>query len=1151
MSKPKDVPLSRSSATIEGSYDVVVVGSGYGGAIAASRLARAGFRVALFERGREIRPGQYPDTLRSATKEFRIDTREGVLGAPLGMFDFRVNDDMHVLLGNGLGGTSLINANVCIRPDPRVLADPVWPKAFRDDVAHGLERGYSRAAAMLRPVPWDQSRVVLPKHAAHAASALGIAEQLERSLGKRPEFAAPPIHVTLDEPPGGLNHVGVAQSACTLCGDCVSGCNHRAKNTTLMNYLPDAHAHGAAIFTRIEVLWVRRAGANWAVHYRDLSTGHETMSGDPPFVIARRVVLGAGSLGSTGILLRSRERGLPLSARLGKGFTGNGDILGFAFDAKRPVFGIGYGWRRAKRSRPVGPCITSVIDARSGPDLEAGFVLEEGVIPGALGRAVALPLAAAAAARENRRIGIFRRMGFALRGLLNVVLGPWWGPLRGTQTFLAMSHDDGRGELVLEGERVRVHWPGVGTQRNAHAVNDAMRRAADAIGGAFVPNPVWSKLTNHDLVTVHPLGGCGMGEDASRGVVDERCRVFADVSGSAVHDGLYVVDGAVMPRSLGTNPLFTIAAVAERACEAIAAEDGRTIDTTSTTPGRPNPDSTATPTASFEFTERMQGRWRKGDDDAPIDTGDALLEPMEFTLTVRANDVAAFVEGERHEAELFGTVRIGGLGSGRFAVHRGRFALFSRDPERIGGRRMQYWLPLLGADGHEYFAYGEKLIANDEGFDAIADTTTLFVRIHDGVDEHAPLLGRALLRIALGDFVRQVTTMRVEGAPLGEALAWQSRFGALFLGSLLATHGGVFAPLARRDPRAPARVRRELRLPAPESASVRTGDGVAIELTRFRGKGSPVLLGHGLGVSSRIFSIDTIGENLAEHLAKAGHDVWLVDLRASVALPSAPVRASADVVARFDWPAAIDHVRRATGRDAIDVLGHCYGSSTLFMSLLAGTGGVRSVIASQIAAHVRTPLLQRLRCGLHLPDVLDALGFATLDADTHLHSSAFEKLFDQFLRLQWVPFDERCNDPVCHRITFLYALLYEHAQLDPATHDALHEMFGIANIDALRHLGAMVRARQLVDADGNDVYLPQRSRLGMPITFIHGSENACFLPESTAETMRWLAEEHDPALHRRHVIPGYGHIDCIFGKDAARDVFPLIAEHLRRVEGPR
>ena len=154
------------------------------------------------------------------------------------------------------------------------------------------------------------------------------------------------------------------------------------------------------------------------------------------------------------------------------------------------------------------------------------------------------------------------------------------------------------------------------------------------------------------------------------------------------------------------------------------------------------------------------------------------------------------------------------------------------------------------------------------------------------------------------------------------------------------------------------------------------------------------------------------------------------------------------------------------------------------------------------------------------------------------------QLFDHLLALGPMPGGEYCTSEVCHRITFLYSLLYEHAQLDQVTHSVLHEMFGVANVGALDHLATMVRHKQIVDADGADVYLPQVRRLAIPISIIHGSQNSCFLPESTELTYEWMGAANGAKLYDRKVIPAYGHIDCIFGRDAATDVYPYVVERL-------
>ena len=339
---PRSSRLAFPFENLGSHYDAVVVGSGYGASIAASRLARAGQRVCVLERGREFQPGEYPDTTVEAAAQFQMDNEHGHFGSKTGLFDFRANKDIGVFLGCGLGGTSLVNAGVVLPAEPRVLADPVWPQALRDD-ADGMRDGYARAAEMLKPSSYPDDFPPLEK--------LAALEQAGDHLGER--FYRPPINVNYE--PDGVNHVGVYQRTCRLCGDCVSGCNYAAKNTLIMNYLPDARNHGAEIYTQLKVSHVERRDGRWLVHFEPVDFGREVFKAPEMFVSADIVVLGAGALGSTEILLRSRERGLPLSGSLGTRFSGNGDFLAFGYNTDRPVNGIGFGDHDVRELEAVGP----------------------------------------------------------------------------------------------------------------------------------------------------------------------------------------------------------------------------------------------------------------------------------------------------------------------------------------------------------------------------------------------------------------------------------------------------------------------------------------------------------------------------------------------------------------------------------------------------------------------------------------------------------------------------------------------------------------------------------------------------------------------------------------------------------------------------
>jgi cholesterol oxidase len=562
--------LASSLDRLESHYDVVVVGSGYGGGVAASRLARAGKRVAVLERGREFVTGEFPARFPDLRGEMQLTDKRLRLGSPTGLYDVRFGEDMHVLIGCGLGGGSLINAGVALRPDPRVFRDPVWPEEIGADGL--IDEGYARAARWVRPAR-DEAAAERTKY--QALSRAGVA------LGKAPV----PAPVVVSFAPT-VNPAGVAQPGCTRCGDCCGGCNVGAKNTVALTYLPDAARHGAEIFTHVKVRHVARAPqGGWRVHFeREDAVANGAAS--PGTVTADVVVLAAGTLGSTEILLRSREQGLAVSDRLGKSFSANGDIIAFGYGAKLPVNAIGVGHPAKVEGLDVGACVSGQIEIVDEEDLANSLTIQEGVLPSAL--APILP-------------ALFIPNGRLLGALKSLIAGVYKGPFASLQTFFAVSHDSASGRLVLEDDRIALAWPGAKDEPVYRRLDAALEALVRQAGGSYVKNPLAGTMMGQQPATAHPLGGCGMGRERGDGVVNHKCQVFdaGPGTGSAdVHEGLYVVDGAIMPRSLGVNPLLTITALAERAMLHLAHDRGLTFDAAPrtyatpisvTAPGTPSP----------------------------------------------------------------------------------------------------------------------------------------------------------------------------------------------------------------------------------------------------------------------------------------------------------------------------------------------------------------------------------------------------------------------------------------------------------------------------------------------------------------------------------------------------------------------------------
>jgi cholesterol oxidase len=358
-----------------------------------------------------------------------------------------------------------------------------------------------------------------------------------------------------------VNRAGVAQAACTRCGDCCGGCNVGAKTSVALTYLADAARNGAELFTHASVRHIaKRPDGTWAVHVRRLDA-----NGSAPTELtltAPMVVLGAGTLGTNEVLLRSRALGLPLSDRLGHRFTANGDIIAFGYGATNPVDAVGIGHPPKLEGIEIGAAVSGQIEFDDERDLAKELRVQEGVLPSAL--APVLPV-------------LFIPNGRLLGALQSLISGVYKGPFSRLQTFFAVSHDSASGLFVLEDDRLILQWPNAKDEPVYARLDEVLSSIVRQAGGSYVKNPLAGTVMGHQPATAHPLGGAGMGRERSDGVINHKGQVFDATPGrgaTAVHEGLYVVDGAMMPRSLGVNPLLTITALAERAMLHMAQDYG-------------------------------------------------------------------------------------------------------------------------------------------------------------------------------------------------------------------------------------------------------------------------------------------------------------------------------------------------------------------------------------------------------------------------------------------------------------------------------------------------------------------------------------------------------------------------------------------------
>ncbi|MET7458008.1 GMC oxidoreductase [Streptomyces sp. NPDC005574] len=799
--------------------DTVVVGSGFGGSVTACRLAESGQSVVVLERGKPYPPGSFPRSPADMARNF-WDPSKGLHG----LFDIWSFRGLEGVVSSGLGGGSLIYANVLLRKDERwfVNESPLpgggyenWPISRAD-----LDPHYDQVESMLGATPYPYAGTPKTQALHQAAHQLGLPVSrppLAVSFAHRP--GAPPVQgAPIDEPAFGNLH-GSPRSTCRLCGECDVGCNYGAKNTLDHTYLSAARHHGADLRTRCEVRsFAPRPGGGYDVHYvvHDPDReGRRTATDRLPVlrIACRRLVLAAGTFGTTYLLLRNRAALPGLSSALGTRFCGNGDLLGLVLRA-----GAG-----ADEGRPLrldssrGPVITSAI--RVGDELDQN---------GSTGRGCYIedagyPDFVAWLAESSQLPGSVRRLlGFGLHRLLArlgagpsshisselaLLLGP--GVFSASSLpLLGMGRDVPDGRMRLRRGSLDVDWTSLTSRAYFERARATMRDIAGALGGDFLDNPLW--WWGNRVITVHPLGGAPMGRHPGEGVCDDGGEVFG-------FPGLYVLDGALLPGAVGANPSLTIAAVADRACDRILETDSllaavgpvltarapsapktgvRPVEEPATRPGagsarvaRGGPDAEAC--TSLSFTEEMKGHIALDVDDPRQGRtlGRSLGQRLSFRLTITAADVERFVADPDHMADAAGHVDCDVLG-GRLGVERGWFNLFTRadDPYR---RRMLYRLHLRTPGDTPLTLTGHKEVADDPGLDVWPDTSTLHVRLLAGHtrpddDATATVIGAGVLVIQLGDFLQQLTTFRTTGPHPARAMA---RFGRLFLGELWTVYG--------------------------------------------------------------------------------------------------------------------------------------------------------------------------------------------------------------------------------------------------------------------------------------------------------------------------------------------------------------------------
>ncbi len=927
--------------------DLLIVGSGYGGAVAAARLAgrtplaapasghAPPLRVWVLERGQERPPGSFP----SRFAEVPGDTRWRTPGAPEargadeGLFDWHLGSDVSALVASGLGGGSLINAGVMARPDDAVWNDG-WPQGIREE----LDAAFEAAEAMLQP------RVVPLARRTAKFEALA-------NLAQSPDDPQP-CRLTLN--PGRsplVTPAGVALAPCTRCGDCASGCNVGAKGSLDTQYLALARQRGAEFFCGAEALSIEPLqpgcpDAGWSLQWR--YTRKSTRAVQRHTVVkARRVILAAGTLGSTGIVMRSRQAlGLDFGPDrpLGQRFSGNGDGIFALVDLPDRVGAVAdpeSDPALAQPDRSVGPTITGQLRFEATAESPA-FVVQDFAIPAAL-RGV---MAEITSSRDL----------FVLPGEHDVEgMDPFAArdaALERTAVFGLIGDDGAAGTLVLDsdapGAAPRVVWP---ADRRPHAarraIEAALEQRLDERRPAGLPSSAGPRLLHGSsalrygadqeplpMVTVHPLGGLCMADDGHRGVVNAIGQVFRG-AGTEVLDGLCVLDGSIVPRALGLNPALTITALAERAVQRLAAQWGLGGEAAGAAPADAATAALASPRPRGERRHEIASgppSWVMSE----IQQGALELDGRHWwaRLRVRSEPLPGFATALQLDRRVLALQSATLWLHGPLDAAPDEFTLDDRALERPDAQvqlsgSVLLLEPLPGGDelarAADRIVYRLVIQAVGPGLPAafrpgvrlegvktvhrlpVPDTQLWRALTEMTLALDGRPVGRLSLDLADQERRASLLVQATQLANLPDALADLGTAGLYILRRgwrwMLPSLAGDLGGAAAVDPIESARQRWPTDIPLGDGRTVVAEidhpetEEAPWRLTRYQPPGPtagaaaaaaaqanpPVLLIHGLGMSGVGFTHPSLPCGLARHLLEQGRPVWVLDLRSSIA----------------------------------------------------------------------------------------------------------------------------------------------------------------------------------------------------------------------------------------------------------------------------
>ncbi|CAM8968767.1 unnamed protein product [Rhodiola kirilowii] len=1108
-------------------YDVVVVGSGYGGSVAACRMSLAGLKVCLIERGRRWEAQNFPVDSFKMISVVRIENSDlnFSVGPEDALFQVHIQGDSVAATACGLGGGSLVNAGVMRVTPLRARKNPKWPVEWERnwDICEASASDMLRAESV--PVEFSSSRIMKQV----------VEEDIE-------EVGCSSVKLSVNfSKDSSSSSVKLGQmDSCLACGNCLSGCPYNAKNSTDKNYIQSAVQAGCTVKTECRVQYVVRNSENL------LKKGSGSRQGSPrwlvfldetEYVTADFVILSAGVFGTTEILFQSRKRGLQLSGKLGCGFSCNGNAVAYVAGSPAPLNSVGLERKQFSdipfEERP-GPSITSSYTSAKG------FTIQSAVVPTAYTSLLFKGIAT---------YGWPNGYWF-WHGLIDKIKSVLGAKAGNAMVLCAMGYDDSEGKITLDQATDKLQFTA------AHdclfpRVTEAFQKIAAKLGGILF-------MSRYRSTAVHLLGGCNVSSSSSDGVCNPSGQVFDLTTHISVHPGLYVCDASLIPCSVGINPSLTIASVAEHISgnivkDALNFKSQEAAQISQHFNSDPNLGAGFTfnkpVTYPVVFRETMKGYI------AGMPCSVHLVMKMSISKEKRLGRLskAVGVSDYLQRGKVGGHIIFQAMEKDKLHIIDGEVDLCQVDQRTPYTQHMHYRLLLAAPSGSRYILEGKKILnPYILGMNFWRESTTLQViferlSMHDSAPNMDPLRGE--LNISLLGLIKSLVSLR--GNQKGQ-------FVCQFIQSLYTTYiSQIPRGIQNVVPSQPSCES----YPSSILHHIETGDGFFISCRQWkvtenswRPEGNnklhnPVLLVNGYAAES--FWLPTEKNDLVRAILNEGHEIWLLQPRLHPSHPSNNF--TIEDIGRYDIPSAISKIQEIHEPSTqVHIVAHCVGGLASHIALMGGyvsASSIASLTCTNSSMFFNLTTSARVKMWLPLiPISMTILGKNTiLPLCDSLKTSSRHYLLKAIARI--IPRYERCTSGHCEIFSGIFGNAFWHSNISLTMHHFLtKETLPMLPMAAFPHLRKICNAGFIVDSNGENSFLIHPERMAVSSLYISGGRTLLVTPETSFLAHHYM-KLHQPGFqHNRVVVEGFGHSDLLIGEDSHHKVFPHILSQIRLCE---